>query len=60
MPANADGASGWIAAQTWFTETGEPGLVTAHQDYLVNPGGLGKVAGVHEADPARTQNSDAH
>jgi hypothetical protein len=49
-----DGASGWIAAQTCSTETREPGLVAAHQDYLVNPGDLPKVAGVHKADPART------
>ena len=37
-----------------FNRDREPGLVTAHQDYLVNPGGLRKVAGVHQADPART------
>ena len=58
-PVQIDGASGRIAAQTCSTET-EPGLVTARQDYLVNPGGLRKVAGVHKADPARTWNSDAH
>ena len=37
-----------------FNRDREPGLVTAHQDYLVNPGGLRQVAGVHKADPART------
>jgi hypothetical protein len=37
-----------------FNRDREPGLVTAHQDYLVDPGGLRKVAGVHQADPART------
>jgi hypothetical protein len=43
-----------------FNRDREPGLVRAHQDYLVDPGGLRKVASVHEADPASTWNSDAH
>jgi hypothetical protein len=49
-----DGASGWIVALTCSNRDCEPGLVTAHQDNVVKPGGLRKVAGVHVADPAHT------
>ena len=59
-PASSDGASGCSAADDLVHRDREPGRIAPHQYDLVDPGGLRQVAGVHDADPPRPQDSDAH